>query len=48
MGTKREAMFEELRVSTAIQVEGQEKALIANKEILKMCDRIIAEEQAKK
>jgi len=47
LGTKRQSIFEELREATKIQIEGQEKSLEANREILKMCERIISEEKQK-
>ena len=47
IGTKAEVMWTELRTQTKILIESDEKSLIVNREILKLCDEKIAQEQEK-
>ena len=47
IGSKEQVIFTELANATKIMIEDGEKALTANKAILAMSERIIAEEKAK-
>lgn len=47
IGSRREVIFSDLKKATLVQIEGQEKALEANQEIVKMCTRVIEEEKEK-
>lgn len=47
IGTKDEALFTELKENTKAQIEGLEKSLKVNREILKMAEKKIKQEQKK-
>ena len=47
VGTKEQVIFEELAKNAKLQIDNQEKSLIANKAILAMCEKRIEEEKKK-
>ena len=46
IGTKKEALFTEAKEATEKRIENYEKSLMFEKEILKMCEKVIKEEHA--
>ena len=45
IGSKREALFTEVRDATKQRIKSQENNLEVDRELLKLCEKIIKEEQ---